>query len=200
MFQVTACHWIEYRDFIIQKQSLETSFERSHIHCTTLHDTARHCTTLHDTAEGMQMLDTATINSTIQDPNELSLTQAAQAALSINDMHREVQRLGRTAMEIAAEIGEELIEVKEEKLDHGQFIPWIEANCSFSRKRVHEYMKVAEAKCHSRVTFDRCTSIREVLAIGKDKPTPKQELRAATLDDLRKVERLRALRDDPGGE
>ncbi|SMR83293.1 hypothetical protein SAMN04488030_3209 [Aliiroseovarius halocynthiae] len=58
-------------------------------------------------------------------------------------------------------------------------------------------MKVAEAKCHSRVAFDQCTSIREVLALGKPSRTPKPERRSATLDDLRKVERLRALRDDP---
>ncbi len=57
-------------------------------------------------------------------------------------------------------------------------------------------MQVAEIKKLSRERFDRANSIREALEL-KDKPAPKVERRAATLNDLRKVERLRALRDDP---
>ena len=104
--------------------------------------------------------------------------------------------MGRKAKDLAAGIGEDLIKVKQ-GLAHGEFIPWVQKNCVFTRKRAHEYMKVAEAKCHSRVTFDQCTSIREVLALGKPKKAPVQETRSATLDDLRKVERLRSLRDCP---
>ncbi|MBO9473268.1 DUF3102 domain-containing protein [Shimia sp. R10_1] len=146
------------------------------------------------------MNHTAAAFETTQDfpqcaPN-VALTETARLAVSVNSKHREVQRLGRTAKEIAAEIGEELIKVKAE-LKHGEFIPWIAEHCMFTRKRGHEYMKVAEAKCNSRVTFDRCDSIREVLALGKTPKEPPQQTRPATLDDLRKVERLRALRDDP---
>ncbi|SFR33201.1 Protein of unknown function [Yoonia tamlensis] len=106
------------------------------------------------------------------------------------------ERLGRTAKEIAAEIGEELIKVKA-SLKHGEFIPWVKEQCSFAQAMAYNYMKIANLKLTTRCKFDQCNSIREVLALGKPKPTPKQERRAATLDDLRKVERLRALRDDP---
>ena len=116
--------------------------------------------------------------------------------MSINDRHREVMRIGRTAKEIAAEIGGELIKVKQ-KLAHGEFMPWVEANCSFSDYTAKAYMRVAKAKSEERLRFDTCTSIADVLALGKPKPEPKPVHRAATLDDLRKVERLRALRDDP---
>lgn len=93
-------------------------------------------------------------------------------------------------------IGEELIKVKDD-LDHGEFEPWVKANCCLSLRRAQEYMKVARLKNADTRAFAACETIQDALATAKPKPTPKQELRAATLDDLRKVERLRALRDDP---
>ncbi|MCL6285995.1 DUF3102 domain-containing protein [Ruegeria sp. 2012CJ41-6] len=126
-----------------------------------------------------------------------SLTETARLAVSVNSKHREVQRLGRTAKEIAAEIGEELIKVKQ-KLAHGEFMPWVKAECAFSERSAQDYMKIAKAKTQRAADFNRCDSIREVLAMGKPKAEPQTQRRAATLDDLRKVERLRALRDDPG--
>ena len=104
---------------------------------------------------------------------------------------REVQRLGRTAKEIAAEIGEELIKVKQ-TLDHGQFMPWVRAHCTFGQRTAEEYRKAAKAKSQHAENFSRCNSIREVLALGKTPKEPPKQTRSATLDDLRKVERLRA--------
>ena len=143
------------------------------------------------------MLEATATHSRVNRLQGVALTPAAQAALSINDKHREVQRLGRTAKEIAAEIGEELIEVKQ-SLAHGEFEPWVKANCCLSLRRAQEYMKVARLKNADARAFASCETIQDALAPAKPKPTPKQELRAATLNDLRKVERLRALRDDPG--
>lgn len=127
---------------------------------------------------------------------ERPAADTARLALSVNDKHREVQRLGRTAKEIAAEIGEELIKVKQ-KLAHGEFGPWVSENCSFSYDSAKDYMNVARAKRERAPLFNRCTPIREVLALGKTPKEPSKPHRPATLDDLRKVERLRALRDDP---
>ncbi len=56
-------------------------------------------------------------------------------------------------------------------------------------------MKVAKIKSVAADTFQLANSIEEITD-PTPKPEPKQEKRAATLDDLRKVERLRALRDD----
>lgn len=64
--------------------------------------------------------------------------------MSANSKHREVQRIGRTAKEIAAEIGEELIKVKA-KLKHGEFKTWIVENC-FPYETGRDYMKIAELK------------------------------------------------------
>lgn len=128
--------------------------------------------------------------------NAVVLTSDSKLATSVNDKHREVRRLGRKAKEIAADIGEMLIQKKAE-LKHGEFIPWVEQWCSFSDRRARQYVKVAQTKRNRCSDFDTCTSIADVLALGKTPKAPVQQTRSATLDDLRKVERLRALRDDP---
>ncbi|MCG7494714.1 DUF3102 domain-containing protein [Thalassobius sp. Cn5-15] len=128
--------------------------------------------------------------------NNVALTETARLAVPVNSKHREVQRLGRTAKEIAAEIGEELIKVKA-GLKHGEFMPWVKAECSFGRQTAQDCIAVAKAKYQHAGNCDRCDSIRDVLTLGKTPKPPPQQTRAATLNDLRKVERLRALRDDP---
>ncbi|MBO9479263.1 DUF3102 domain-containing protein [Shimia sp. R11_0] len=146
------------------------------------------------------MNNTAAAFETTQDfpsrAHNVALTETARLAVSVNSKHREVQRLGRTAKEIAAEIGEELIMLKQ-KLAHGEFTPWVKTECAFSERSAQDYMKIAKAKTQRAAGFNRCDSIREVLALGKTPKEPPQQTRPATLDDLRKVERLRALRDDP---
>ena len=140
---------------------------------------------------------TETTAESLEAQHDVALTEAAQRIAFINSKHREVQRLGRTAKEIAAEIGKMLLAVKA-NLKHGEFGPWVEANCAFTPRMAQMYLKVWAAKNETRFAFDECNSIREVLNIGKeDRQSPPQERRSATLDDLRKVERLRALRDDP---
>ncbi|WP_170381496.1 hypothetical protein [Ruegeria atlantica] len=110
-------------------------------------------------------------------------------------MHREVVALGRTAKEIAAEIGEMLQAEKKKRKD---FKAWCQSDAlSFSYRTAADYMRVAREKVQSAALFDECESIADVLAIGKTKAAPKPDTRAATLNDLRKVERLRALRDNP---
>lgn len=56
---------------------------------------------------------------------------------------------------------------------------------------------VAKAKRNSCSNFIHCNSISEVLDLGKPSNAPKVKTRPATLNDLSKVERLRALRDCP---
>ena len=142
------------------------------------------------------MLDFTTPEMLVDRTGAVTLTATARSAVSINTKHREVQRLGRTAKEIAAEIGEELIAVKQ-KLAHGKFEPWVEANCCLSVRRAQEYMKVARLKNADARAFATCETIQDALAPAKPKPEPAKAHRAATLDDLRKVEHLRAKRDDP---
>ncbi len=132
-------------------------------------------------------------------PFDIALTPTSIAASAINDKHREVQRLGRTSKEIAAEIGELLLEQKKQ-LPHGEYEGWCEQHLIVKKTQRFEYVKLARLKSSERRTFDATTSINEALQTKKPKADPKPqpvERRLATLNDLRKVERLRALRDDP---
>ncbi len=110
------------------------------------------------------------------------IKKLSRIAVSVNYKHREVQRLGRTAKEIAAEIGEELIKVKQ-KLAHGEFGPWCDKNLSFSKHTRARYIKVAEIKSSMRDTFQRADSINDVLEY---KPQPKPE----PTPEKREVQRL----------
>ncbi|WP_419248163.1 hypothetical protein [Seohaeicola saemankumensis] len=83
------------------------------------------------------------------------------------------------------------------KLAHGEYEPWCEENLTFTKKTRAIYIKVAEVKSNSWVTFQQANSIREMLDFKDTKPEPSTAHRAATLDDLRKVEHLRAKRDEP---
>ncbi|SHG75177.1 Protein of unknown function [Cognatiyoonia sediminum] len=129
--------------------------------------------------------------------HDVALTRSAMWAELVNMKHRAVLRRELNNKEEAAEIGEVLIKVKEE-LPHGEFTPWVRRDCSFTDRHARNYIRIAQVKRKRVSDFDRCTSIREVLSLGKPQPEePKRPTRAATLDDLRKVERLRSLRDDP---
>lgn len=137
--------------------------------------------------------------STQQTLDQIALTADAQAAKVINDRHREVVRLGRTAKDIAAEIGGHLIAVKAD-LDHGEFGPWCEKNLIFTVRKAQRYIKAAKIKNDDVVAFARAETLDELVEAKtiKQRREEKVERRAATLDDLRKVERLQALRDDEG--
>ena len=86
----------------------------------------------------------------------------------VNNLHVNVGLHLKSAKEDAATAGEKLIEAKS-VLGHGEFQPWVEANCEFGYRMAAKYMQVAKAKSESRCTFDEATSIAEVLEIGKAK-------------------------------
>lgn len=122
----------------------------------------------------------------------------------INSKHLEVKRLELTAKDVAAEVGEMLIEVKR-SLPHGEFTKWVEANCEFSYNTAQEYMRVYRYKQTALRVFYQCTSIREVLELSKpednrknyeyNRPKPKMDK-----DDQRKVRKLQAVIDDAAAD
>jgi len=124
----------------------------------------------------------------------------ATPAERINSKHLEVKRLELTAKDVAAEVGDMLIEVKK-SLSHGEFKKWVEDNCSFSYSTAKDYMNIAKAKRQRAALFDGCTSIREVLELGKPEDSrknyePKQPKPKMDKDDQRKVRKLQAIIDD----
>jgi len=128
----------------------------------------------------------------------------ATPAEKINSKHLEVKRLELTAKDVAAEVGEMLIEFKQ-SLPHGEFKKWVEDNCSFSYSTAKDYMNIAKAKRQRAALFDECTSIREVLELGKPEDScknyePKQPKPKMDKDDQRKVRKLQAVIDDPAAD
>ena len=60
----------------------------------------------------------------------------------INEEHREVESVFKTAVDHALKVGELLLEAKE-AAPHGGWLPWVEANCSFSKRTAQAYMRLA---------------------------------------------------------
>lgn len=119
-------------------------------------------------------------------------------AQRMNKLHQEIEgaeltakEKELTAKEKAAELGDMLI-AKKAELKHGEFMPWVEANCSFKRQRAQDYMKVAKAKYQSAGNFARCESIAAVLALGKKPKAPKPTFQPTT-DDLKTMANLKTL-------
>ena len=128
----------------------------------------------------------------------------ATPAERINSKHLEVKRLELTAKDVAAEVGDMLIEVKQ-SLPHGEFTKWVEGNCVFNERTAQRYIKVAEVKTTRMSDFKRCNSINEVLELGKPEDSrknyePKQPKPKMDKDDQRKVRKLQAVIDDPSAD
>ena len=115
-------------------------------------------------------------------------------AQRMNKLHREITTAQISAKEKAAILGDMLIAQKG-KLKHGEYLPWIEENCEFAVYTAQEYMRVAKSKSGERPAFDQCTSIREVLALGKTPRTPKTD--PASPAELSMMRKLKTLADHP---
>jgi hypothetical protein len=73
----------------------------------------------------------------------LSGPNAKEVAKEINGLHEEIALGLRTTLAKAIRIGELLVEQKE-KCDHGNWLPWIEANLNFDPRTAQRYMRVFE--------------------------------------------------------
>jgi len=136
--------------------------------------------------------------STVREKLELVITEAYQ----MNLLHSQIVGAQVEAKTKAAELGQLLIDKKEE-LKHGEFKPWVEDNCDFSYRQAAKYMQVSKVKSASRGTFDACNSIREVLELGKPKKgtqgsgTTVERKPKLDKDDRRKIDKLRKVAEDP---
>jgi hypothetical protein len=64
------------------------------------------------------------------------------AAAEINRLHHAAQRSAGEALQLARQSGDLLLTVKAQ-LDHGAFLPWLEANCDFGTRQAQKYMRLA---------------------------------------------------------
>lgn len=136
--------------------------------------------------------ETLSCGSMTQNQNQIVVLE-----MPWNRLHREIQSLEVDAKNKAAQIGEMLTREKK-KAGHGNWIKWVEDNCDFTRQHADNYIKVFQAKCKTRLTFDQCTSIRQVLELGKPKKEkPQGKKPKLDKDDRRKINKMRRILDDP---
>lgn len=81
---------------------------------------------------------------------QTTLVQAKQhrideIVIEINNMEVNIQREQRAMVVVAAQMGAMLIEMKS-LLPHGEFIPYVTANCVVRVRQAQQYIKVAERK------------------------------------------------------
>lgn len=69
----------------------------------------------------------------------------ADTATKINAAHQKAQHHAGQAIEAAKEVGAMLLEVKKQ-LPHGEFLPWVSANCTVSERQAQRYMAAALGK------------------------------------------------------
>ena len=83
----------------------------------------------------------------------------------INEEHAQCEAAARTALEHAFKVGELLVEAKAQ-VSHGQWVPWVEANCSFSTRTAQGYMRVFSRRAElSKTQRAAPLSLRGALAV-----------------------------------
>lgn len=71
-----------------------------------------------------------------------TLSALSSLAQRANEAHREANLAAQSALEYAREAGEHLAQAKAQ-LEHGQWLPWLEANFEGSRSTAANYMRLA---------------------------------------------------------
>ena len=78
-----------------------------------------------------------------ESPNKSNVAPVLDGlAAQINNAHEKVEASFASAMDHAFQAGELLIEAKG-AAPHSGWLPWIEANCSFSKRTAQAYMRLA---------------------------------------------------------
>lgn len=90
-------------------------------------------------------------------------------AKDINEAHRLARASAETAVQHAIKCGQ-LLAIKKDELDRGDFDGWVEKHCDFGRSSAYAYMKVA---IKSSRALDDFRSIQQALGYEKSKPKVK---------------------------
>ena len=67
------------------------------------------------------------------------------SANEINQLHNKILNAARTSIEDAIRIGE-LLTNQKAKVEHGQWLPWVESNLQFDARQAQRYMRVFEQR------------------------------------------------------
>src|SRR5262245_56131376 len=115
--------------------------------------------------------------------NRIDDVSSVDPASEINREHQLARAAFQRGLEHARRCGELLIREKD-RLDHGQFLPWLREHCEFSERMASGYMRIArkwptlEARLEDRQRVADLP-VREALALLAD-PKPKNVPRTIT--------------------
>ena len=94
----------------------------------------------------------------------------------INDLHRGIEEKLRSSVRDAIEIGR-LLTGQKAKLNHGDFLPWLKANCNFSDETARKYMKLHIHKSKIQGSWnlqEAYRQIEEIETVEKQKESERQ--------------------------
>lgn len=103
----------------------------------------------------------ATTDKAATGPRDLS-----SLAEQINDEHRQCESDLQSALQHAINAGQLLSEAKA-GVDHGQWLPWLESNCTFSARTAQAYVRLAKhlPELESKAQHAAHLPVRESLAL-----------------------------------
>ena len=103
----------------------------------------------------------------------------------IRFLHEKLHGVARISLVLAFELGKRLAAVKEGQLNHGEFIPWLEATFPFSLRTAQRYMKLYEyfkndtGRITEDTTFQEAYIEAGVKKIVAPEPEPEEEIHFA---------------------
>ncbi len=133
-------------------------------------------------------------------PEDLEEADLGELAVIANKFHDEVEAAG-TSMLVAAWSAGHTLRTAKERCEHGEWLPWLDANFHGSKRTAQVYMQIAE-NTQSAAHLDSALSIRAALdAITKNPEQPSYQpkgkrSKAAITARQMFVKRYMALADD----
>jgi hypothetical protein len=107
--------------------------------------------------------------------SEQHLTRVARPLSEIKLLHGEILAAARTSLDKAIRIGELLIKIKSE-LRHGEWLPWLESNLSFSDRTARNYVRCFEERVRLKSeTISNLTDAYRLLEEPKSAPSSRSE-------------------------
>ena len=103
----------------------------------------------------------------------MKLTNTQKSVAQILKLHGEILDAARTSLPKAIQIGELLTGIKD-KMDHGQWLPWIQKNLSFSDRTAARYIKCfsERERLGKFDSLSNLTEAYELLSEPKTEPAP----------------------------
>lgn len=105
----------------------------------------------------------------------------AKLAIDINAEIRAAEASYRKALDHAVRVGQLLIEAKA-LVNHGEWLPWLEANCAVKRTQAEKYMRLARANYHPSGNLTITEAVAQLTApkvVKPDPNVPSPDVRAA---------------------